>query len=189
MTKLAAIFVQGVTPRKMLLWLAIAVAFVLSFALYFVPEIYAATGGLRPIDTQVPITPEIIFHDLAAYPPEAIRIYGWFLLADCFYPASLAAFIAYFWSWAIRYCDAKRLSGYALKGFVLLPFVGAALDVCENIGFGMIIRAYPAEELWNVAVISTGFRQAKLTVQIADIVITLMMLGLVAKTWFKLRLR
>lgn len=186
-TRIAAIFVDGVTTTKMLLWLGIAVAFILSFALYFVPEIYAATGGLRPIDTQVPITPEIIFRDLARYPPEAIRIYGWFLLVDCFYPASLAAFIAYFWSWTIRYCNAVRLRHYALLGFVLLPFAGAALDVCENIGFGLIIRAYPAEELWNVARISTGFRQAKLTVQIADIVITLGMLGLLAKAFLQRR--
>jgi hypothetical protein len=157
MRKLAAVFVDGVTGFKVLLWLGIAIVFIASFALYFVPEITAATGCLRPIDTQVPITPEIIFHDLAAYSPAAIRIYGWFLLVDCFYPAALAAFIAYFWSWAIRRCDAPRLRAYALRGLVLLPFIGAGLDVCENIGFGRIIAAYP-EELWTVARISTGFR-------------------------------
>ena len=187
LTRAASVFVDGVTTRKMLLWLGIATAFILSFALYFVPEIYAATGGLRPIDTQVPITPEVIFRDLAQYPPEAVRIYGWFLLVDCFYPASLAAFIAYFWSWTIRYCEADKLRRYALMGFVLLPFAGAALDVCENICFGLIISAYPAEELWNVARIGTGFRQAKLTVQIADILITLFALGLLTQTFFRKR--
>lgn len=186
MGRLAAIFVEGVTTHKMLLWLAIAVAFMLSFALYFVPEIRGLTG-LRPIDTQVPITPEIIFRDLAAYPPEAIRVYGWFLLVDCFYPATLAAFIAYFWSWTIRFCDAPRLRHYALLGFVLLPFAGAALDVCENICFALIIRAWPEQELWDVARIATGFRQAKLTVQIADIVITVGMLGLLIRTRLKRR--
>jgi hypothetical protein len=187
MRSLAAIFVEGVSTRRMLLWLGIASAFILSFALYFVPEIYAATGGLRPIDTQIPITPEIIFDNLAKYPPEAIRVYGWFLLVDCFYPASLAAFIAYFWSWTIRYCDAERLRHYALKGFVLLPFAGAALDVCENIGFWMIISAWPQQELWDIAKISTGFRQAKLSVQIADILITLGMLGLLLQTFIRRR--
>jgi hypothetical protein len=187
MRSLAAIFVEGVSTRRMLLWLGIASAFILSFALYFVPEIYAATGGLRPIDTQIPITPEIIFDNLAKYPPEAIRVYGWFLLVDCFYPASLAAFIAYFWSWTIRYCDAERLRHYALKGFVLLPFAGAALDVCENIGFWMIISAWPQQELWDIAKISTGFRQAKLSVQIADILITLGMLGLLLRTFLQRR--
>lgn len=186
MSKLAAVFVDGVTTQKMLLWLGIAIAFMLSFAIYFVPEI-RSLSGMRPIDTQVPITPEIIFSNLAQYPPEAIRVYAWFLLVDCFYPATLAAFIAYFWSWAIRYCDARKLRRYALMGFVLLPFAGALLDVCENIGFWLIIRAWPEEELWNVARIATGFRQAKLTVQIADILITLGMLGLLIKTWLNKR--
>ena len=187
MSRLAAIFVNQVTVGKILLWLGISVLLVLSFALYFVPVIYELTGGLRPIDTQIPITPEVIFRDLAQYPPEAISVYFWFLVVDCFYPAALATFIAYFWAWAIRYCDAQRLRTYALKGFVLLPFAGALLDLAENVGFFMIIAAWPEQSLWAVAQISTALRQAKLTVQIADILITLFMLGMVIRTFIRMR--
>jgi len=187
LTRLTKVFVDGVTTAKMLAWLVISLAFIASFALYFVPEIYAATGGLRPIDTQIPITPDLIFSNLAKYPPEAIKTYQWFLLVDCFYPAALATFIAYFWAWVIRYCNASNLRRFALSGLVLLPFLGAALDVLENIGFFMIASAYPLEELWDIANISTGIRQAKLTVQIADIAITLGMLGLLIWTYVSKR--
>ena len=123
----------------------------------------------------------------AMYPPEAVQVYFWFLVVDCFYPAALAAFIAYFWGWAIRYTHAARLRDLALMGFILLPFAGALLDLAENIGFFMIIAAWPEQELHGVAQISTRLRQAKLTVQIGDILITLLMIGLVIRTLLRKR--
>jgi hypothetical protein len=67
-----------------------------------------------------------------------------------------------------------------------LPFVGALLDVCENIGLAVIISRYP-EELWDVAYVVQGFRTAKLSVQIGDILITLGLMALTAVLWLKQR--
>jgi hypothetical protein len=50
----------------------------------------------------------------------------------------------------------------------------------------VIISRYP-EEVWNVAYWVQGFRTAKLTVQIGDILITLGMMTLVAALWLKRR--
>ena len=179
-------FVDGTSRRKTLVWLFLSILFISSFAVYFVPVITAETGGLRPIDTQVPLTAEVIYRDLAQYSPEALRVYGWFLLVDCFYPATLATFIAYFWGQMLRYAQKPKLTNIARKGLILLPFAGALLDVCENIGLGVIISRYP-EEVWNVAYVVQGFRTAKLTVQIGDILITLGLMTLVATLWLKRR--
>ena len=182
MTRLAAWFVDDVTAGRMLLWFGITVAFVLSFAVYFVPAVTGLTGGLRPIDTQFPITAQIIFRDLARYPPEAIRVYGWFLFVDCCYPVALAAFISDFWGWSIRYTDAARLRVLARQGWVLLPFAGALLDLAENVCFFLIIAAWPEQALWTAARIGTGLRQTKLTVQVFALLITLALLVLVIRT-------
>lgn len=179
-------FVDGTSGRKTLAWLFLSILFISSFAVYFVPVITAETGGLRPIDTQVPLTAEVIYRDLVHYSPKALRVYGWFLFVDCFYPATLATFIAYFWGLMLRSAQKPRLTSIARKGLILLPFVGALLDVCENIGLGVIISRYP-EELWNVAYVVQGFRTAKLTVQIGDILITLALMALTATLWLKRR--
>ena len=60
-------FVDGTSKSKTLVWLGLSILFISSFALYFVPVITAETGGLRPIDTQVPLTAEVIYRDLV-YP-------------------------------------------------------------------------------------------------------------------------
>jgi hypothetical protein len=186
MHALTSTFVDHTSGRKTLVWLFLSILFIASFAIYFVPVITAETGGLRPIDTQVPLTAEVIYRDLVNYSPEALRVYGWFLLVDCFYPATLATFIAYFWGQMLRYAHKPQLTSIARKGLILLPFAGALLDVCENIGLAVIISRYP-EEVWNVAYWVQGFRTAKLTVQIGDILITLGMMTLVAALWLKRR--
>jgi len=186
MENLTKVFVDGTTGRKTLTWLFLSILFIASFAVYFVPTITAATGGLRPIDTQVPLTAEVIYRDLVRYSPEALRVYGWFLLVDCFYPATLATFIAYFWGLMLRQLDKPALTTIARKGLILLPFAGALLDVCENIGLAVIISRYP-EELWNIAQLVQTFRTAKLTVQIGDILITLGLMGLTVIVWLRSR--
>jgi len=186
MHALTTIFVDSTSGRKTLAWLALAILFIASFAVYFVPVITAETGGLRPIDTQVPLTAEVIYRDLVNYSPEALRVYGWFLFVDCFYPATLATFIAYFWGLMLRNAQQPRLTSIARKGLILLPFAGALLDVCENIGLAVIISRYP-EELWDTAYVVQAFRTAKLTVQIGDILITLGLMGLSAVLWFRRR--
>jgi len=186
MHALTSTFVDNTSGRKTLAWLFLAILFIASFAVYFVPVITAETGGLRPIDTQVPLTAEVIYRDLVNYSPEALRVYGWFILVDCFYPATLAVFIAYFWGLMLRYAKKPLLTTIARKGLILLPFAGALLDVCENIGLAVIISRYP-EEMWNMAYWVQGFRTAKLTVQIGDILITLGLMTLVASLWFKRR--
>lgn len=179
-------FVDGTTGRKTLVWLFLSILFISSFAIYFVPVITAETGGLRPIDTQVPLTAEVIYRDLVNYSPKALSVYGWFLFVDCFYPATLATFIAYFWGLMLRNAAKPKLTNIARKGLILLPFAGALLDVCENIGLGVIISNYP-EELWDTAYWVQGFRTAKLTVQIGDILITLGLMALTAVIWLKRR--
>ena len=186
MHALTTTFVDGTSGRKTLVWLFLSILFISSFAIYFVPVITAETGGLRPIDTQVPLTAEVIYRDLVNYSPEALRVYGWFILVDCFYPATLATFIAYFWGLMLNYAQKPKLTNIARNGLILLPFAGALLDVCENIGLGVIISRYP-EELWNVAYWVQGFRTAKLTVQIGDILITLGLMAMVAVLWFRRR--
>jgi len=186
MHALTSPFVDGTSGRKTLVWLGIAIVFIASFAVYFVPVITAETGGLRPIDTQVPLTAEVIYRDLVNYSPRALSVYAWFLFVDCFYPATLATFIAYFWGLMLRYAQQPTLTMIARKGLILLPFAGALLDVCENIGLAVIISRYP-EELWNTAYIVQGFRTAKLTVQVGDILITLALMTLTAVLWFKRR--
>ena len=128
MHALTAPFIDGTTGRKTLAWLGLSILFIASFAIYFVPVITAETGGLRPLDTQVPLTAEVIYRDLLRYSPEAIRVYGWFLFVDCFYPATLATYIAYFWSLMLRYVGKPQLTNIFRKGLVLLPFAGALLD-------------------------------------------------------------
>jgi hypothetical protein len=188
MKKLTKTFIDGTSGRKTLAWLILSILFISSFAVYFVPEITSETGGLRPIDTQVPLTAEVIYRDLVHYSQEALRVYGWFLFVDCFYPATLATFIAYFWGLMLRNAQKPKLTSIARKGLVLLPFAGALLDICENIGLAIIISRYP-EELWSVAYVVQGFRTAKLTVQIGDILITLGLMGLTAAIWFNHRKR
>jgi len=179
-------FIDGTSGRKTLAWLILSILFISSFAIYFVPTITAETGGLRPIDTQVPLTAEVIYRDLVNYSPKALSVYGWFLFVDCFYPATLAAFIAYYWGLMLRYAEKPRLTNIFRNGLVLLPFAGALLDVCENIGLAVIISNYP-DELWDIAHIVQGFRTAKLTVQVGDILITLGMMAMTAALWFKRR--
>jgi hypothetical protein len=186
MHSLTSPFVDGTSGRKTLVWLGLACLLIASFAVYFVPVITAETGGLRPIDTQVPLTAEVIYRDLVNYSAEGLRVYGWFLFVDCFYPATLATFIAYFWGQMLRYAQKPQLTHIARKGLILLPFVGALLDVCENIGLAVIISRYP-EELWDVAYVVQGFRTAKLSVQIGDILITLGLMTLTAVLWLKQR--
>lgn len=186
MNSLTGIFIDRTTGRKTLIWLFLSILFISSFAIYFVPVITAETGGLRPIDTQVPLTAEVIYRDLVHYSDEALRVYGWFILVDCFYPATLATFIAYFWGLMLGYLEKPGLTAVFRKGLVLLPFAGALLDVCENIGLWRIISAYPTE-LWDVANIVQGFRTAKLTVQIGDILITLALMVMTSWLWFKRR--
>ena len=186
MHALTSTFVDRTSGRKTLVWLALSILFISSFAIYFVPVITAETGGLRPIDTQVPLTAEVIYRDLVNYSAEALRVYGWFLSVDCFYPATLATFIAYFWGLMLRYLDKPTLTKIARNGLILLPFAGALLDVCENIGLAVIISRYP-EELWDVAYIVQGFRTAKLTVQIGDILITLTLMALTTALWLRRR--
>jgi len=186
MHALTSTFIDGTSGRKTLAWLFLSVLFISSFALYFVPIITAETGGLRPIDTQVPLTAEVIYRDLVNYSPEALRVYAWFLLVDCFYPATLATFIAYFWGLMLRYAKKPTLTNIAGKGLILLPFAGALLDVFENIGLARIISQYP-EEVWNVAYLVQGFRTAKLTVQVGDILITLGLMVMVGILWFRRR--
>jgi len=176
-------FIDHTSGRKTIVWLILACILIASFAVYFVPVITAETD-LRPIDTQVPLTAEVIYRDLVNYTDKALSVYGWFLFVDCFYPATLATFIAYFWGMMLRYAEKPKLTNIFRKGLVLLPFVGAGLDVCENIGLAVIISNYP-EELWDVAYIVQGFRTAKLTVQIGDILITLGLMGMTAVVWFK----
>jgi len=184
--RLTSIFIDRTSGKKTLLWLILACLLITSFAVYFVPVITAETGGLRPIDTQVPLTAEVIYRDLPFYTLKALSVYGWFLFVDCFYPATLATFIAYFWGLMLNYVQQPGLTRIFRKGLILLPFVGALLDVCENIGLAVIISNYPAE-LWDVAYTVQGFRTAKLSVQIGDILITLGMMALVSTLWFKRR--
>ena len=84
MHALTSTFVDGTSGRKTLVWLFLSILFISSFAIYFVPVITAETGGLRPIDTQVPLTAEVIYRDLVNYTAKALRVYGWFLLSTAF---------------------------------------------------------------------------------------------------------
>lgn len=186
MHALTTVFIDGTTRRKTLIWLGIAFAFMLSFAIYFVPVITAETGGLRPLDTQVPLTAEVIYRDLVSYTPKALEVYGWFIVVDCFYPATLATFIAYVWGLMLNYAQKPGLTRIFRNGLVLLPFAGALLDVCENIGLAVVIRNYP-QELWDVAHTVEYFRTAKLAVQLGDLAITFALLGLTLVLWFKRR--
>ncbi|MGI9291538.1 MAG: hypothetical protein ACR2QG_09730 [Gammaproteobacteria bacterium] len=186
MHALTSQFIDHTTGRKTIIWLIIACILIASFAVYFVPVITAETGGLRPIDTQVPLTAEVIYRDLVNYTDKALSVYGWFLFVDCFYPATLATFIAYFWGMMLLYADKPGLTNIFRKGLVLLPFVGAGLDVCENIGLAIIINNYP-EELWDTAYVVQTFRTAKLSVQIGDILITLGLMAMTALLWFRQR--
>ncbi len=86
----------------------------------------------------------------------------------------------------LQYAQKARLTTIARKILILFPFAGALVDVCENIGLAVIISNYP-EELWDVAYVVQGFRTAKLTVQIGDILITLGMMGMVSTLWLKQR--
>lgn len=124
-----------------------------------------------PLDTLFPLTAEVIYADLPSYNNKAIAIYWGFIALDCIYPFALAGFFVLFWAFLINKIQSDKLFSFAASGFILFPFLGAMLDMMENIGIATIIYSYPSE-LWSVAHMVEYFRIAKLSSQGVMMLIT-----------------
>ncbi len=165
------------TGRNAFLAFLMVLAWMAVFQVVLVPGFEAASGGLRPIDLSFPTTPELIYTDVPRYTPEARRWYAWFAAVDFVYPPTMATFFAFLWAWLADRAGARRLQGWFAAGLLLLPFAAALCDWAENLGFLGVIFAYP-RELPGVAAWACSFKQAKLVLNVGNV-----MLSLVLAVW------
>jgi len=175
--RITAFFLRHGNGRNLLLALAAALVAFALFGVVLVPGFQAVTGGLYPIDMSFPTTPVVIYRELPAYTEASRRIYGWFFLLDFFWPPLLACVFALAWCWLAvhtRHPLPGRLIG---GGVLLLPFAQALLDWLENLGFIILINAYPAR-LTALAWATGTVKHAKLVLYALCWVVTLLFIAL-----------
>ena len=131
------------------------------FNVVITPPFEAATSGYRPIDLQFPITVDLLQEQLPAYGPDSRRIYVWFQVVDFIFPALAGLFTALLWAWMVNLAGLAILDRLAGAGLLLVPFVPAVFDWLENVGFLILVFAYPPLPM-GVAEISVVLREIKL---------------------------
>jgi len=152
------------STRLVVTMAAITLILVGVFGVYLVPGFAAVSGGRLPLDLQFPLTPSVIFAELAVYDEAARRLYLQFLIVDMLYPPALAVFLL---TWWVRILDTAGASAWLERPGSFLwmwPLAAALLDWSENIGLALMIWDIPggASRADLLALLVTGLRAAKL---------------------------
>ena len=133
------------TGRAVLALLFVTVVSFMLMAAVITPAFQQETGGLRPLDLNFGVDADKVYADLPAYTPRARSLYVAFAAADYVYPAAGGAFFALFWAWMIRRAPHARYDRLMAAGLLALPFLFTLIDWLENVGFLIVVFAYPAE--------------------------------------------
>jgi hypothetical protein len=127
------------------------------------PAFQSVSGGLLPIDMSPDKSPGTVYNQLMHYTDRSRVIYRWFFLLDFIYPPTLAMVFATLWAWLSRNSRWEFPERWLRKGLLVVPFVAAALDWTENVGFLTLIESYPTEHR-GVALFAAGTNYLKLAI-------------------------
>jgi hypothetical protein len=168
-------------------WLLLGVA-VISFWLMagvIAPKFQDATDGLRPFDLNFGISADTMYRDLPSYTPRSRSLYVWFAVADFIYPAAAAGFFALLWAWMFNKTSVPLHDLLIRRGVLVIPFLFAMTDWLENIGFLIVVFAYP-QEYRAIGTLSGTLKGIK---PFVEIIIVLLTLVFVASTLWALKRR
>jgi hypothetical protein len=175
--RLARFFQERASGRNVLLVFCAALGVFALFGMVLVPAFQSVTHGLYPIDMSFPTTPAVIYRELPQYTEASRRVYAWFFALDLIWPPLLATLFALSWCWLATRTRHPLPQQMIARGVLLLPFAEALLDWLENLGFILLINAYPGK-LLGLALATGTVKHAKLVLYALCWLVTLLFIAL-----------
>lgn len=146
------------------------------------------SGGHTPFDMQNSLTVEQVFEQLATWTDAAFNDYIWFQFVDFFFPAFGGLMLATLCAFAVRNLSTRYYDIGVRRNVFLIFFIPTLFDWLENIGFLLVLNAWPeaADSAAMLGVTAKKFKLATLfTTQ--PVALVLLLIALLKLAWQRVR--
>ncbi len=117
------------------------------------------SGGLRFVDMQRGLTPQILFEQFGSYSPDTVTYYLAWSVFDFAWPLITFTTMLFIAGWLLGFVGDKWQKWFGL--FIASAYLTVLADWGENIGFMALVTGLPAEPMW-LAQLALGLHDAKL---------------------------